>query len=106
MFEGHVAVSCRYLISAIPKQPYYVASGVDESTYPDPYVIVARKRGRMRMTSEQKIVAIGAASGVALMVASVWLLTMMLPNPRIGEDVGARLAYALRANVFSLIPFF
>jgi len=64
------------------------------------------KEGLMHMTSEQKIVAIGAAGGVALMLAAVWVLTMMLPNPGIGEDVGARLAYALRANVFSLIPFF
>jgi len=58
------------------------------------------------MTREQKIVAVGAASGVALMVAAVWVLTVMLPVPAIGEDVGARLAYALGANVFALIPFF
>jgi len=57
------------------------------------------------MTREQKIVAVGAGSGVALMVAAVWVLTVMLPVPGI-EDVGARLAYALGANVFALIPFF
>jgi hypothetical protein len=58
------------------------------------------------MTSEQKIVAVGAVSGVALMVAAVSVLTVMLPVPGIREDVGARLAYTLRANVFALIPFF
>jgi hypothetical protein len=58
------------------------------------------------MTSEQKIVAVGAASGVTLMLATVWVVTMVLPNPGIGEDVGARLAYALGANVFALVPFF
>ena len=58
------------------------------------------------MTREQKIVAVGAGSGVALMVAAVWVLTVILPVPGIGEDVGARLAYTLGANVFALIPFF
>jgi hypothetical protein len=60
----------------------------------------------MRMTSEQKTVAIGAASGVALMIAAVWALTILLPVPGMGDNVGARLAYALGANVFALIPFF
>ena len=60
----------------------------------------------MRVTSEQKIVAVGAASGVALMLAAVWALTIVLPVPGIGDDFGARLAYALGANVFALIPFF
>ena len=60
----------------------------------------------MRMTSDQKIVAIGAGSGVALMLAAVCVLTIVMPVPGIGEDVGARLAYALGANVFALIPFF
>src|SRR5262252_4797062 len=58
------------------------------------------------MTREQKIVAVGAGSGVALMVAAVWVLTVILPVPGIGEDVGARLAYAFGANVFALIAFF
>jgi hypothetical protein len=46
----------------------------------------------MRMTSEQKIVAISAATGVALMLAAVWVLTIVLPGPGIADDVGARLA--------------
>jgi MAPEG family len=60
----------------------------------------------MHMTSEQKIVAIGAACGVALMLAAVWALTIVLPVPGVGDDVSSRLAYALGANVFALIPFF
>jgi len=58
------------------------------------------------MTREQKIVAVGAGSGVALMVAAIWVLTVILPVPGIGEDVSARLAYAFGANVFALIAFF
>ena len=33
------------------------------------------------MKPEQKTVAIGAASGVALMILSVWILTQILPTP-------------------------
>jgi hypothetical protein len=60
----------------------------------------------MRMTSEQKVVAVGAASGVALMLAAVWGLTIVLPVPGIGDEFAPRLACALRANIFALIPFF
>lgn len=58
------------------------------------------------MKSEQKIVAMGAGSGVALMVAGVWLLAGVLPVPNIADTIDARLAYALGANVFALVPFF
>lgn len=58
------------------------------------------------MKPEQKIVAIGAASGIAAMVIAVWLLTLALPSPRIADAIGPRLAYALGANVFALVPFF
>jgi hypothetical protein len=58
------------------------------------------------MKSEQKIVAMGAASGVILMVLAVWVLTQILPPPQIVDSIGARLAYALGANVFALIPLF
>lgn len=57
------------------------------------------------MRREQKIVAIGAASGVAGMALSVWALTQLLPAPGI-ETMAERLAYALRINVVALIPFF
>lgn len=58
------------------------------------------------MKSEQKIVAIGAASGGVVMVASVWFLTSLLPIPMIADTIPGRLAYALAANVFAILPFF
>lgn len=58
------------------------------------------------MRAEQKVVAIGAASGVVMMIVAVWLLTSVLPTPKVADEPGARLAYALGANVFALAPFF
>ncbi|HEY2335936.1 MAG TPA: hypothetical protein VGI18_01040 [Burkholderiales bacterium] len=58
------------------------------------------------MKPEQRVVAIGAASGIAAMIIAVWLLTKLLPAPGIADEPAARLAYALRANVFALVPFF
>lgn len=58
------------------------------------------------MKPEQKTVAIGAASGVILMSATVWILTMTLPAPAIADTLEERLAYALRANVFATLPLF
>jgi MAPEG family len=58
------------------------------------------------MKSEQKIVAIGAASGVILMLATVWILTRTLPTPAFADILEERLAYALRANVFATLPLF
>ena len=58
------------------------------------------------MKSEQKSVAIGAASGVILMSASVWVLSRILPTPAIADLLDERLAYALRANVFAVLPLF
>ena len=56
------------------------------------------------MTNEQKIVAIGAASGVAAMFTAVLVLYQLWPtNPGLG-DVNSRLAYALQANVFAVLP--
>lgn len=60
----------------------------------------------VRMKPEQKTVAIGAASGVILMSATVWILTMTLPAPAIADTLEERLAYALRANVFATLPLF
>ena len=57
------------------------------------------------MTKDQKIVATGAASGVAAMALGVWILTKVLPSPQI-DGLDARLAYALKANVVALVPFF
>jgi hypothetical protein len=58
------------------------------------------------MRAEQKVVAVGAASGIAAMILAVWLLTELLPPPHIPDEPAARLAYALGANVFALLPFF
>jgi hypothetical protein len=56
--------------------------------------------------TEQKIVAVGAASGVAMMGVAVWVLTAVLPAPAIPDSLAERIAYALRINVFALVPFF
>jgi hypothetical protein len=58
------------------------------------------------MKSEQRTVAIGAASGVLLMSAAVWILAIILPAPAIADTLEERLAYALRANVFATLPLF
>jgi hypothetical protein len=56
--------------------------------------------------TEQKIVAVGAASGVVLMALSIWILTTLLPQPLIPDAVAERLAYALNANIVALVPLF
>ena len=58
------------------------------------------------MRREQKIVAMGAASGVAAMALAVWILTKALPTPAIPDAAAERLAYALVANVFAVVPLF
>ena len=58
------------------------------------------------MRKEQKVVAIGAASGIIAMVLGVWLLTLVLPTPRMAGTLAERLAYALRANVVAVLPLF
>lgn len=56
------------------------------------------------MTGDQKTVAVGAASGIAAMIASLWLLYSMLPAPAGSEAVANRLAYALRWNAVAAVP--
>jgi hypothetical protein len=46
------------------------------------------------MTRDQKTVAVGAASGVATMLALLWFLYTALPAPSGAEQVANRLAYA------------
>ena len=59
------------------------------------------------MNPDQRVVAVGAASGAVIMALSVWFLTMhVLPVPMIADEISARLAYALGANVFALLPLF
>jgi len=58
------------------------------------------------MRAEQKIVAIGAASGVAGMLIAVWLLTKTLPTPGGVETLAERITYALRINLVAVLPLF
>ena len=59
------------------------------------------------MTRDQKVVAIGAASGVAGMLLAMWVLTTkLLPVPVGMESVGDRLAYALRWEALAALPLF
>ena len=57
------------------------------------------------MNNGQKTVAIGAASGVALMALSVWGLYSIVPDPG-AVDMIDRLAFTLRLNVLALVPLF
>lgn len=58
------------------------------------------------MKPEQKVVAVGAASGVLAMALSVWILTKVLPAPTIDDVAAQRMAYALHANIVAIVPFF
>ena len=58
------------------------------------------------MKAEQKTVAIGAISGITLMVLSLWVLTRHLPQPLLADAAPDRLAYALKANAVALLPLF
>ena len=55
------------------------------------------------MTSDQRAVAIGAASGIIAMILSLWLLYAVLPNPDAFE-LADRIAYALRWNALAALP--
>ena len=55
------------------------------------------------MTRDQKIVAVGAASGIATMLLSVWLLQQALPRPAV-TAIESRIAYALGWNAFAVLP--
>lgn len=56
------------------------------------------------MTSEQKFVGAGVASGVLTMIASVASIFQLLPINSGLVDMGSRLAYALQMNVFASAP--
>ena len=58
------------------------------------------------MRKEQKIVAVGAVTGIAVMAASLWILTRLLPQPLIGDVVAERLAYAVKANIIGVLPLY
>jgi MAPEG family protein len=57
------------------------------------------------MTRDQKKVLVGAASGIVSMVAAMWLLTSILPQPD-APTAGDRLAYAAVCNAFAALPLF
>lgn len=58
------------------------------------------------MTRDQKIVAVGAASGVAAMVELVWLLSTLIYPPAIADAAADRIGYALRWAVPPALLFF
>jgi hypothetical protein len=59
------------------------------------------------MTRDQKIVATGAASGVSVMLLTMWVLTtMVLRAPTGVEAMADRLAYALRWDALAALPLF
>ena len=57
------------------------------------------------MKRDQKIVAIGAVSGVTFMAVSVYLLSRLIPAPELAST-GDRLAYALKWDALAAFPFF
>ncbi len=58
------------------------------------------------MKAEQKVVAIGAVTGIVLMVLGVWGLSHVVPASSIMDNMANRLAYALAANILAILPFF
>lgn len=55
------------------------------------------------MTSDQKTVAMGAASGIVAMGLSLWLLYQLLPDPG-AAGLAARIGYALRWDAVAALP--
>jgi MAPEG family len=55
------------------------------------------------MTSDQKAVAIGAASGIAAMILSLWALYAVLPDPAV-FSLAERIAYALKWDALAAVP--
>jgi hypothetical protein len=58
------------------------------------------------MTKDQKIVAIGAASGIVGMILLVWGIATYFPEPHVVDNKGDRLAYAFRWSVVAVLPLF
>jgi len=56
------------------------------------------------MTRDQRVVALGAASGVIAMLASVTAIFRFWPVDPGLTDSGARIAYTLQADVFAALP--
>jgi hypothetical protein len=58
------------------------------------------------VTKEQKTVAVGAASGIIMMIVLVWAVGTYFPTPNVQDTLGDRLAYALRWSVLAVLPLF
>ncbi|HMJ94026.1 MAG TPA: MAPEG family protein [Allosphingosinicella sp.] len=58
------------------------------------------------MRREQKIVAIGAASGIVSMATAMYLLSSGLPEPAGMNAAGDRIAYASGWGAFAALPLF
>ena len=61
-------------------------------------------KGELRMTRDQKVVGIGAVSGVTAMILLVWLLARVIAPPAIADTAADRIAYALRWAVVAVLP--
>ena len=58
------------------------------------------------MKREQRIVAIGAASGIVSMVAAMYLVGTGLPAPAGMDSAGDRIAFAASCLAFAAVPLF
>ena len=58
------------------------------------------------MTRDQRIVAIGAVSGVVGMVLLVWGLSTAIDARALSDTAADRIAYALRWAVVAVLPYF
>lgn len=58
------------------------------------------------MTRDQKVVAVGAGSGVVAMLLAMRALTAVLPVPADAATLDGRIAYALRWNAVAALPLF
>jgi uncharacterized MAPEG superfamily protein len=58
------------------------------------------------MTRAQRIVAVGAVTGIVSMVLAVWLLSQVLPVPEGADTPAGRIAYALKWAALAALPLF
>ena len=56
------------------------------------------------MTKDQRIVALGASSGVASMLAAMFAIYHLWPVPAGLVDAGDRIAFALKGLAFAVLP--
>jgi hypothetical protein len=58
------------------------------------------------MTREQRIVLMGAVTGIVTMLLGTWLAYTLLPEPKDIATTGDRLAYAARWLALAAVPLF